>query len=258
MALIENTELRALPLRERAYIVLELAAVTLLAWLYLVKMPMTPSDLGGVVARLAAPLPSTIVDFWLTFMMWAVMMVAMMLPSASPMILTYARLARGRKRASLAWIRMFALGYVAVWTAFSAGATIAQAALLRASIITSAVRATPLMGAAILVATGIYQLTPWKTACLRECQSPVAFFMTRWHDGPLGAFQMGLRHGAFCLGCCWMLMSLLFVAGAMNLAWVAVITGFVLLEKLLPYPRALAFSAGVALIASGLIMFVSR
>jgi len=258
MAAIQNTELRALPPRERTYILIELAAITLLAWLYLVKMPMTPSDLGALVARLAAPLPSAVVDFWLTFMMWAVMMVAMMLPSASPMILTYARIARGRTRPSLASVRMFALGYVAVWTAFSAAATLAQAALLRAAIITSAVRATPMMGAAILVATGIYQFTPWKTACLSRCQSPVAFFMTRWRDGPLGAFQMGLRHGAFCVGCCWMLMSLLFVAGAMNLAWVAVITGFVLLEKLIPYPRALACSAGLVLIASGLIVFVRR
>lgn len=245
-----------LPLRDRVIIFSELGAIIFLAWLYLVKMPMSPADLGTVVARLAAHLPSTIVDLSLTFTMWAVMMVAMMLPSATPMVLMYARIARGREHASSSGVWLFTAGYVAVWTAFSGAATIAQAALQHASIISNALSTTSIASSAILVATGIYQLTPLKEACLGHCQSPIAFFMTRWRDGPTGAFRMGLRHGSFCVGCCWMLMALLFVAGVMNLAWVAAITAFVLLEKLMPYPRVIANTAGVALIAFGVLLAI--
>ncbi|HEY6420089.1 MAG TPA: DUF2182 domain-containing protein [Candidatus Binataceae bacterium] len=245
-----------LPIRERAVIVAELGAVTLLAWLYLVKMPMAPADLGGIVARIVAPLPMPLVDLWLTFMMWAVMMVAMMLPSASPMVLMYARIARSRGRASTLCVWLFAAGYLVVWTAFSAAATLGQAALQHASIISNALSATPIVGAAILIATGIYQFTPLKGACLGHCQSPITFFMTRWRDGPTAAFRMGLEHGAFCVGCCWLLMTLLFVAGVMNLAWVAAITVFVLIEKLAPFPRAIANAAGVALIAAGVVLAI--
>jgi predicted metal-binding membrane protein len=252
----ENPPLRPLPTRDRVYVVTELFAVTSLAWLYLVRMPMAPADFGGLVARLAAPIPQPMVDLGLTFMMWAVMMVAMMLPTAAPMILLYARIARGRPAASPSWVRTFAAGYLAVWTAFSAAATITQALLLRASIISGALSVAPAIGGTILVVTGFYQLSPLKMACLRRCQSPLAFFMTRWRDGAAGAFRMGVQHGAFCVGCCWLLMALLFVAGVMNLAWVAVITAFVLVEKLLPYPRAISFGGGLALIACGLAMML--
>ena len=248
------TSMPPLPVRERMLVLAELGGLTILAWLYLVRMPMTASDLGGVVARLMAPMPTEWVDAWLTFMMWAVMMVAMMLPSASPMILMYARIARGREHASARCTWLFALGYVVVWTAFSAAATAGQFALQHASIISSAAIATPIAGTAILIATGIYQLTPLKQACLGHCQSPVAFFMTRWRDGALGALRLGVEHGALCVGCCWMLMALLFVAGVMNLAWVAAISAFVLLEKLTPYPRAMANIAGALLIIGGVIL----
>jgi predicted metal-binding membrane protein len=256
MAVDENPPLKPLPTRERVYVLTELFTITSLAWLYLEKMPMTPADFGGFAARLAAPIPPPIVDLGLTFLMWAVMMVAMMLPTASPMILMYARFAGSRAAVSPSWVWMFGAGYLAVWTVFSAAATIAQALLVRASIITEALSVTPVIGGVILVATGFYQLSPWKTACLRGCQSPLAFFMTRWCDGAAGAFRMGVQHGAFCVGCCWLLMVLLFVAGVMNLAWVAVITAFVLIEKLVPYPRATSFGAGLALIAGGLVMML--
>jgi predicted metal-binding membrane protein len=245
-----------LPAREKLITLAELGGLIALAWIYLVRMPMTPGDLGGVVARIAAPMPSQVVDASLTFMMWAVMMVAMMIPSASPMIMMYARIAHGREVAPARCTWMFALGYVAVWTAYSVGATALQIALHSASIISGASIATPLAGAAILVATGIYQLTPLKQACLGHCQSPISFFMTRWRDGALGAFRLGVEHGAFCVGCCWMLMAMLFVAGVMNLAWVAAISAFVLLEKITPYPRALANVAGVMLIVWGIALGV--
>lgn len=247
---------RPLPARERRLVLAELFVISSLAWLYLVKMPMTPGDFGGLAARLAQPLPRPMVDFAINFMMWAVMMVAMMLPTAGPMILMYARIARSRPGASPLWVRMFTVGYLAVWTAFSAVATIAQALFLRASIISNALSFAPALGGVVLVATGTYQLSPLKMSCLRRCQSPLAFFMTRWRDGAAGAFCMGARHGASCVGCCWLLMALLFVAGVMNLAWVAVIMAFVLLEKLLPYPRAISFGGGLALIGFGFVMML--
>lgn len=244
--------------RERAYLLTEIIAVSALAWIYLVRMPMSAADFGSVAARIAAPLPSPVVDFSICFLMWAVMMVAMMLPSASPMVLTYARLAGGREGVSILWTWMFAAGYLAVWTAFSVAATVAQLALVRAAVLSNALTVVPIVGAVILAAAGIYQFTPWKSACLRHCQSPVAFFITRWRDGAAGAFHMGIEHGASCVGCCWMLMALLFVAGVMNLVWVASITIFVLLEKLIPYPRAVSFTAGCALIMSGVIVLLQR
>ena len=245
-------------MRERAYVMTEIIAVSALAWIYLMRMPMTAEDFGSLAARIAAPLPSPMVDFTITFLMWAVMMVAMMLPSASPMILTYARMASGREGATRTWTWMLAAGYLAMWTIFSFVATIAQIALARASILTNALTVAPIAGAAILLVAGIYQFTPWKNACLKHCQSPIGFFMTRWRDGAMGAFRMGLRHGASCVGCCWMLMALLFVAGVMNLTWVAAITIFVLLEKIVPYPRAVSFTAGIALVTSGLIVLLNR
>jgi predicted metal-binding membrane protein len=153
---------------------------------------------------------------------------------------------------------MFAAGYLAVWTAFSFAATVAQLTLARTAVLTNALTVAPILGAAILGAAGIYQFTPWKSACLRHCQSPVAFFMTRWRDGAAGAFRMGLQHGTSCVGCCWMLMALLFVAGVMNLVWVASITIFVLLEKLIPYPRAVSLTAGCVLITAGVIVLFQR
>ncbi|MGO9453762.1 MAG: DUF2182 domain-containing protein [Candidatus Binataceae bacterium] len=247
----------ALPARERLVILTELAVLTALSWLYLVRMPMSASDFGATAARMASPLPPGVIDLWLVFMMWAVMMVAMMLPSAAPMVLMYARMARGRSEEGStlrAWI--FAAGYIAVWTAFSAAATAAQAILQRTAILSNALTTSSIVGAIILIAAGIYQITPMKQACLSYCQSPVAFFMTHWRDGSTGAFKMGLDHGTFCVGCCWMLMMLLFVAGVMNLAWVAALTALVLVEKLVPYPRAIARTTGAALIASGVLIAV--
>jgi predicted metal-binding membrane protein len=243
-----------LPFRDRVLVLAEIGALTLLGWIYLVRMPMTPADLGACAARLIAPLPSRWVGLWLVFMMWAVMMVAMMMPSASPMILMYARIARGRSTAWLWQASMFAAGYVFVWTAFSLFATAGQALLVRAAMISNGLSATPIAGGAILIVAGIYQLTPLKDACLGHCRSPYSFFMTRWRDGALAAFRMGVEHGVFCVGCCWLLMALLFVVGVMNLAWVAAISILVLLEKATPYGRAIANTAGAALIASGAIV----
>jgi predicted metal-binding membrane protein len=238
-----------LPLGERILPYAGLIALTALAWLYLVRMPMTPQDFGGLGARMLSVLPPRLADWWLTFMMWAVMMVAMMVPSAGPMVMAYARVAsaRGGRPALRVWL--FASGYLAIWTLFSAAATAIQFALLHWSLISNALVTTPLVSAAILAVAGIYQLTPLKQMCLGRCQSPIGFLMTHWRDGAAGAFRIGLAHGAFCVGCCWMLMALLFVTGVMNLAWIAAISAFVLLEKMTPWGRAIANISGVALIA---------
>ncbi|MGH7935098.1 MAG: DUF2182 domain-containing protein [Candidatus Binataceae bacterium] len=228
-----------------------LGAVTLLAWLYLVRMPMAPSDLGAFGARVATVMPPGWAQVWLTFMMWAVMMVAMMLPSASPMVMTYARIAHGRQRTAPWHVWLFALGYVAVWMIFSVVATAVQDGLQRLAIVTNALTVAPLVGGIILVAAGVYQFTPLKEACLGKCRSPIGFFMTEWRDGARGALAMGFKHGALCVGCCWMLMVLLFVAGVMNLLWIAAISVFVLLEKAIPYRRAITNATGAALIILG-------
>jgi predicted metal-binding membrane protein len=246
--------------RERLVLWGGIGAITALAWLYLVWMPMPSHDASMVEMGMAMATahPWTLHDAALMFAMWAVMMVAMMLPSASPMITMYARMAKGNPYARAWYVWLFAAGYLAAWTAFGAGATAAQYYLQSLAVLSDAMRVTPLLGGAILAAAGVYQFTSLKNICLAHCRSPLAFFMMEWRDGPFGAFRMGARHGAFCTGCCWMLMALLFVAGVMNLAWVAAIAAFVLLEKVAPGGRIVPSIAGVALIAAGVAVVLMR
>jgi predicted metal-binding membrane protein len=176
-------------------------------------------------------------DLAVLFLMWAIMMVAMMVPSVAPMVLTFAAVNRKRREQERPFVptSVFLLGYLAVWTAFSALATGAQWVLHSTTLLSaSMVLTSPLAGSLCLAAAGLFQLTSLKRACLVHCRNPLAFLMTEWREGVEGAWLMGLRHGAYCLGCCWLLMALLFVAGVMNLAWVAVLSAFVLLEKILP------------------------
>ncbi len=246
-----------LPGRDRVVIWTGIVLISAIAWIYLARMPMGAvtsgsSQMAGMIMPMAHRWSAA--DLWLTFLMWAVMMVAMMLPTASPMLLTYARIARSRDAGAAATRRVwsFAAGYIAAWIIFSLGATALQYGLQHAGIVDGALRTTPIAGAIILIAAGVYQLTPLKNACLRNCRSPLGFFMTEWRDGASGALAMGLKHGVSCVGCCWMLMALLFVAGAMNLVWVAAITVFVLLEKVAPFGRVIAAAAGILLLASGI------
>jgi predicted metal-binding membrane protein len=245
-----------LPLRERLTLLGALAVITALSWLYLVRMPMVPADLGTVGARLLSVLPPRLADVWLTFMMWSVMMVAMMLPSASAMILTYAAVARRHPGSSPSAPLMFAGAYIVVWTLFSVAATAGQLLLERASLLHGASRTTSVAGAVLLMLAGLYQLTPFKNMCLAHCRSPLGFLMTQWRDGITGAFSMGIKHGAHCLGCCWILMGLLFVFGAMNLVWVAALSILVLLEKLAPSGHTIARVSGIAMLAGATVLAV--
>lgn len=235
-----------------------LAGVTALAWAYLVVTASGMTGMGDAMMA-AAPKPWMATEFTLTLAMWSVMMVAMMLPGAAPMILLYALVARkqGQHGASVAPTGVFAAGYLAVWSAFSLAATGLQWGLEQAALLSSAMAgARPLLGGALLggallAAAGFYQFTPLKGACLAHCRSPLFSLANGWRPGAAGALSMGFRHGAFCVGCCWALMALLFVGGVMNLLWVAAIAGFVLIEKLASFGVATGRVAGVLLIFAG-------
>jgi predicted metal-binding membrane protein len=229
-----------------------LAAVVVMAWAYVLAgagMRTTSAPMGEMMTG-AARVPWSPAYFGLMLAMWAAMMVAMMLPSAAPMILLFATIERRRRqiephRATA----LFGLGYVLVWLGFSLGATVLQGSLERLALLSPMMATTSTaLGGAILVTAGLYQLTPLKHACLRHCRSPLDFITQHWRQGP---FRMGLRHGLFCLGCCWMLMALLFVGGVMNPLWIAGITLFVLVEKVAPRGNWVGHVAGIGLAAWG-------
>jgi predicted metal-binding membrane protein len=194
------------------------------------------------------------VDVLLVFVMWAIMMAAMMLPSAVPMLLLLGRTNQvrySRRRANLA-TGVFALGYLTVWAGFSLLATLAQWGLLTARLVSPMMESlSPVFSSVLLLAAGGYQFTPFKHACLSRCRSPLSFLMTDWRDGLQGSFFMGLRQGAYCTGCCWLLMALLFAFGVMNLIWIAALSLLVLLEKLLQRQRWFSYLTGGILLVWG-------
>jgi predicted metal-binding membrane protein len=202
--------------------------------------------------------PWTGTEFVLRLAMWAVMMVAMMVPTAAPMTMLYAAVARkaAAERNPLTSTSIFVGGYIAMWAIFSLVATIAQHALDQAALLSPMMVSTSAgLGATLLIAAGIYQLTPLKNACLRNCRAPAHFLSRYWRAGDMGAFRMGLRLGAYCVGCCWILMGLLFVGGVMNLLWIAAIAIFVLVEKTIPFGDVSGRFAGVAMILVGAASF---
>lgn len=249
--------------RDRTVVLAGLAVMTLLSWAYLFHAA-RGMEAAGATAGAASDLVMPRVEGWgavdllLLFVMWAVMMVAMMVPSVAPLVLVFTRAKRRRKKGGggvVGSAGILLLGYLAVWTGFSGVATLSQWALHRGALLSSTMVSTsPLLGGALLVAAGAFQLTPLKRACLVRCRSPLAFLMSNWRPGRWGTFLTGAKHGAFCVGCCWMLMALLFVAGVMNLLWVAAIAAFVLVEKVVPRGEVVGRVAGVALIAAGLLL----
>lgn len=190
----------------------------------------------------------------LMFFMWWVMMMAMMLPSASPVILLFAGVNRKQRALDSPYVptAVFAAGYVIVWGGFSLLAAGVQWGLESAGILSAMMASTSaLFGGIVLLAAGVYQLTPVKHVCLRHCRSPVHYIADHWRPGSFGALQMGMEHGVFCLGCCWTLMVLLFVGGVMNLYWIAGLAVFVLLEKTIPARHRLGAVTGIGLILWG-------
>jgi len=248
--------------RDRIVVIAGLVVLSLASWAYLFYDEWRMRTTGSCCKLAMADMRSWLSwDLLLLFVMWSVMMVAMMAPTAAPMVLTFASVNRRRRQAQRPYAPtgFFLLGYLLAWTIFSAAATAAQWALHGAALLSpTMVSTSAALGAAILIAAGIFQLTPLKHACLSHCRSPLTFIMTEWREGAGGATWMGLRHGAFCLGCCWILMLLLFVTGVMNLLWVGIITAFVLLEKIAPAPKWISRAAGVALIVWGSWLLVMR
>ena len=247
--------------RDRLPAVVGLIGVTVLAWLYLVWMAYAMPGMGGM-AEMAMPMiePWSAADWLAMFLMWAIMMVAMMLPSAAPLILLYDRVRERQeaKGASLAGTGVFALGYLLAWTLFSLGATFAQWALEQAALLSPMMTsASPWLGGGLLIAAGIYQWTPLKHACLVHCRSPITFLGHHWRPGGMGALRMGLHHGLYCVGCCWVLMALLFVGGVMNLLWIALLAAFVLLEKVLPQGELFARVSAVLLAGAGVVVMIA-
>ena len=245
--------------RDRRVVTASLVLVVALAWFYLWREAASMSHMDMAMPDMPnMPRASVAETFVLTFVMWTVMMVGMMLPSAAPTILVYGAMVRrnGERGTILPGVWIFAGGYLVVWTAFSLLAAVLQVALEQASLVTPMmVSASQGMNAAILIAAGIYQWLPFKDACLGKCRNPLQFLVARWRPGAGGAFRMGAESGAYCVGCCWVLMLLLFVAGVMNLLWVAVITAFVFVEKLRPGKFASGI-AGVALVLTGVALLI--
>ncbi len=247
--------------RDRVVIAVCLVLITALAWTYLLHLQgqMSSSmEHDTMMAEMGMPMdmPWTRVEVFFTFAMWAVMMVGMMTAPAAPVLLLFASAQRLRAiHGATFQTLMFGLGYLLAWCGFSACATIAQWALHEAALLSPAMAvASPRLGGAILLAAGAYQLTPLKTTCLAHCRSPVGFLMAHWRDGPRGALQMGARHGAYCLGCCWALMCVLFAVGVMNLMWVAALTTLVLIEKVGSRPTLVARTSAAALAAMGIAL----
>ncbi len=258
-----TSAIAALPRRDSILIISCISLATILAWLYLIHLdrqmsPASSYDQAMAAMGMSSNTPWTATDLFLTFAMWTVMMVGMMAPSATPMILLFgASEVRAGNKMPVLGAGAFALGYLAVWTLFSAIATLAQRGLHQAAMLSPAMSVlSPRLGGAVLVVAGAYQLTTWKKQCLTHCRSPLSFLMTHWRPGRRGAFSIGAHHGSYCLGCCWALMAILFVVGVMNLLWVAALTVFVLLEKIGPKGALLARLGGVALIVAGVVSIV--
>jgi predicted metal-binding membrane protein len=222
--------------RDRIVAAASLIALAVLAWIYLL-MQTGVEPTPGAMGDMSMPEPSPgLAPHIPCFFMWSVMIVAMMLPGAIPAILLYARLVATNRAAGnvLPSTWTFTLGYLAVWTAFALAATVLQAFLEARDLLSPMLASADrwLTGGLLLLA-GVYQWLPVKAACLDRCQTPLQAFLRNWRPGMLGAFRMGSGYGTFCVGCCWALMLLMFAAGVMNLLWVALITGFILVERLL-------------------------
>lgn len=247
--------------RDRSVVVAGIAGLTALAWLDLWRRIGEMTHDPGMGVRMVMVMPRAIAwsipDFLAAGAMWSVMMVAMMLPSATPMLLFFSGAQRAQQRAGAIGISagLFAAGFLLMWGAWAWLAAGLQWALQAGLVLTPQLTVARLpLAAAFLVVAGLYQLTPVKHACLARCQSPLGFLFTRWRSGAWGAALMGVRYGAYCVGCCWALMGVLFVVGVMNLLWVAVLAIFVLLEKTAlrgPWPGRVT---GIALIAWALYL----
>ena len=254
--------------RERSIVLSGLAAITILSWTYILNGGGTGMSSRSMTRAWLFPHRMTGIPFhsagwasayWvIMLLMWWVMMIAMMTPSAAPMVLLYARAMRyaqgiGPMGKGVVPTAAFVSGYLLSWFGFSLLATLLQRGLEASGALSPMWMASKSAGlsAAILILAGVYQLSPWKHKCLNHCRNPVEFLSRHRRSGRLGAVRMGIEHGAFCVGCCWLLMALLFVGGIMNVLWIAVLAGVVLLEKFAPHGPWCARITGIILLVWG-------
>jgi predicted metal-binding membrane protein len=268
----DGAKLSGLTAGERLWVSGGLAAVTLLAWGYTARMALTAGTgkpgaeaimghgahrMMGHGAMHSALHPHLAVwgvaEAGMTFVMWTVMMAAMMLPTAIPMVLAFAAINRQREDGgAIVPVGAFTVGYLGAWTLYGVGATATQWGLHRAALLSPVTLACgPILGGALLIAAGLFQWTPWKDACLSKCRNPFGFLLTHWRPGRLGALGLGSRYGLYCVGCCWLLMALSFALGVMNLVWMAAVTIFMMVEKVAPAGRVVSRAAGVGLAVWG-------
>lgn len=239
-------------------VISSIAAVTAIAWVLTVELAAGMSMPAGPMDTAQAMMPPAS-RVLVVPAMWAAMMVGMMVPSATPMVLAYAGWTRrgpagGDRPAAVA---SFLSGYVVVWLGFSALAATLQLALERLGLLTAMGATGATVGGLVLLSAGVFQLTPLKEACLSRCRTPVGFLIAEWREGVRGGLVMGIRHGVYCLGCCWALMAVLFVVGTMHLAWMAVIAVFVLAEKVAPAVLRVRYAAAAVLMGWGAVTLAS-
>jgi predicted metal-binding membrane protein len=257
--------LESLVKRDRWIILTGVTGLSALAWGYMIHeaQAMTVSGVCHCAGmKMSGPdlQPWSVAALLPLFLMWAEMMVAMMLPAATPMILTFAMINRKRREQERPFVStaVFGLGYLLAWTGFSALAAGAQWALHGTALLSpTMVSRSPWLGGILMIAAGAFQWTPIKNACLARCRSPLSLLMTDWREGRAGAFAMGLQHGLYCTGCCWFLMMLLFVAGVMNMWWVGLIAVFVLVEKVAPKTWRVGTVVGGLLVLWGVWMIAA-
>ena len=261
----ETTVLETVLRRDRWAVVAALVMVIIAAWIWIVFGAGTGTTAVAMTQMAAMPDMDAMMQraVWtpgyagLIFAMWWVMMVAMMLPSATPMLLLFARVNRTQKVRDRPYVAtgFFAAGYLTAWGGFGLLAAGLQWGLEQLDLLGPMMTATNYwLGGGILLAAGLWQLTPLKGVCLRHCRSPLSFLAQQWRPGRLGAFRMGIEHGVYCLGCCWFLMGLLFFGGIMNLFWIAGLALFVLLEKTIPMGHWFGRIAGVCFAAWGVLL----
>jgi predicted metal-binding membrane protein len=264
-----TTHVEKLLLHERALVACALAALTLLAWIYIwrgagmgmsalemTRLALFPHRADDAMTGMAMAMPFA----WLSVVaMWWAMMIAMMVPGAAPLVLLYGMVRRkaspgtGSSYGSSLFV---VVGYLLAWLAFSIAAATLQWLLVRGGVVSAMFlsSSSAALSAAVLLAAGLYQLSPLKRVCLVHCRGPVQFLSAHWRPGRIGALVMGFRHGVWCVGCCWLLMLLLFVGGVMNVAWIAALTLLVLVEKIAPGGAAAGKVAGALLLAWGVAM----
>ena len=261
-ATASTPEFAPLPPAERWTLIGAVTAVAASGWAWMLHMDWTMRDMmqgGPSIAWMPPPAGTggwSGYDFWMLFAMWAIMMVAMMTPSAIPTLRTYRTMQRNRSRQTLesvSWT-IFLFGYLAAWTVFSAVISVIQWPLHEWGLLDPMMASrSQLFSGILLIVAGLYQWTPWKDACLTQCRTPLQFLLARWKDGRSGALQMSFEHGLYCIGCCWALMLVLFAVGVMNMLWVAAIMLFVIVEKALPSPaRLFRTVTGLLLAGSGI------